>query len=289
MPPPLPFSLARMLLAPLLLWQGRQVRRRTVRLPEAAGARLGLAGIGQGGSAMPRLRLLIVGDSSGAGVGAATQDEALAGRLGQALARLLHAPVAWQLVAQSGWTTPQATEALATLAGQGRLPPADVLVTALGVNDAIAMTSPARWLRQLDALERQARELAGVRHLVLTAVPPLEHAAGLPQPLRAMLGRSARRLDDGLRQWAAGSGARLHVEPPFDPATERAADLLAADGFHPGPALYRRWAEALAAQIAADWPVTPALDQPAVAAGAGAGAGVTGGSGRGRPSRSIAT
>ena len=62
--------------------------------------------------------------------------------------------------------------------------------------------------------------------------------------------------------------------------------LMAADGFHPGPALYRVWAEALATQIVADWPSSPALAgaQPPLAGGAGGA-----GSGLGRPSRSIAT
>ena len=54
-------ALARILLAPLLLWQGRQVRRRVPKLPEASGARLGLIGSDHAGHAAPRLRLLIVG------------------------------------------------------------------------------------------------------------------------------------------------------------------------------------------------------------------------------------
>ena len=54
-------------LAPLLLVQGRWVRRRTPLLPEPPGPRAGV--IGQG----PVLRLLIVGDSSAAGVGVAHQ------------------------------------------------------------------------------------------------------------------------------------------------------------------------------------------------------------------------
>ena len=64
--------------APLLLWQGRRVRRDTPKLPEAEGPRDGIAGADRPGRP---LRLLIVGDSSAAGVGASVQDEALAGRL----------------------------------------------------------------------------------------------------------------------------------------------------------------------------------------------------------------
>jgi lysophospholipase L1-like esterase len=244
---------AKVALSPLLLWQGRQVRREAPRLPEPTGPRLGLAGMDRHNGAMPRLRVLIVGDSSGAGVGAATQDEALAGRLSLALTRRLKAPVAWQLVARTGWTTPDAIAALRELSAQGQLPPADVMVTALGVNDAVRQTSARRWTAQLDALEACARELAGVHQVVATAVPPMHLFPLLPQPLRWVLGGSARALDAALVQWTAESGQRAYFELPYDPERDDVRELMASDGFHPGPALYHRWGEALALQIAADY------------------------------------
>jgi lysophospholipase L1-like esterase len=244
---------AKVALSPLLFWQGRQVRREAPRLPEPTGPRLGLAGQERHGGAMPRLRLLIVGDSSGAGVGAATQEEALAGRLSQALTRRLKAPVAWQLVARTGWTTADAIAGLRELSAQGRLPPADVMVTALGVNDAVRQTSPRRWTAQLDALEACARELAGVHQVVATAVPPMDRFPLLPQPLRWVLGQSARALDAALVQWTADSGTRAYFELPYDPERDDVRQLMASDGFHPGPPLYQRWGEALALQIAADY------------------------------------
>jgi hypothetical protein len=57
-------------LGPLLLLQGRHVRRVTPRLAEAVGPRDGTAGNG------PPLRLLIVGDSAAAGVGVPVQGRA---------------------------------------------------------------------------------------------------------------------------------------------------------------------------------------------------------------------
>src|SRR5918998_1273279 len=56
--------LALLALAPLLVAQGRRVRRTTPRLPEAPGDREGVTGAG------PALRLLVVGDSAAAGAGA---------------------------------------------------------------------------------------------------------------------------------------------------------------------------------------------------------------------------
>ena len=56
------------------------------------------------GSPWP-FRLLIVGDSSAAGVGVRTQAQALAGHLSRALASGARRKVHWQLVARSGITT----------------------------------------------------------------------------------------------------------------------------------------------------------------------------------------
>ena len=60
------------------------------------------------------LRLLIVGDSSAAGVGVTDQRHALAGYLSQALARHARARVRWKLVAQSGLTSAECLRLLET-------------------------------------------------------------------------------------------------------------------------------------------------------------------------------
>lgn len=67
-------SAATLVLGPLLALQGRAVQRNTPRLPAAAGPTVG----GVDGPE-PALRLLVVGESMVAGVGAATHAEALSG------------------------------------------------------------------------------------------------------------------------------------------------------------------------------------------------------------------
>ena len=81
---------------PLLLWQGKRVRKLALHLPEAAGPRSGVSGDAQ----LPPLRLLICGDSAAAGVGVTLQDDALSGQLVSLLAP--HYRVQWQLEAQTG-------------------------------------------------------------------------------------------------------------------------------------------------------------------------------------------
>ncbi|HJV94528.1 MAG TPA: GDSL-type esterase/lipase family protein, partial [Albitalea sp.] len=149
-------SALKLALSPVLLAQALATRRRAPLLPEAAGARSGVVGRG------PALRLLIVGDSSGAGVGVATQDRALAGHLTRTLARLAAAQVHWQLVAQSGITTAQALE----LVQRERPQPADVAVAVLGVNDVIDQVSSRRAVQQRAALADWLRTQTQVRHVL---------------------------------------------------------------------------------------------------------------------------
>lgn len=233
-------GVAKLLLAPLLLWQGRQVRRRALRLPEATGPRSGMAGSGE-----LQLRLLIVGDSSGAGVGAPTQDLALAGRLSAALAERLQGRVHWQLLARTGHTSADALAALQS----ATLEPADLLVTALGVNDVVSQRSARRWSNELQQLHQLAAERHGVRWTLHSAIPPMHLFPLLPQPLRWLMGAHALRMNRTLARRLAGSGERAMQALPAQLHGREAAQLMAADGFHPGPAGYALWAEMLADRI----------------------------------------
>ena len=232
-------------LSPLLLAQAMHTRWRLPKLPEAAGPRQGVV-TADGAPADAQLGLLIVGDSSAAGVGVDLQDDALAGRLSQALARRLGLAVRWQLCAGSGVTSAQAAGLLA-----GAMP-ADVAVVVTGVNDVVDQVRPAIALTARAALVADLRQRTGVRHVVLTPVPPMHKFSGLPQPLRWLAGRDAAAHERALAGWAALQAGISHL--PFDLPLHDPA-MLARDGFHPGAPLYRLWGETLAEHIAsAVWP-----------------------------------
>lgn len=228
-------------LGPLLLVQGRRLRATALRLPEAAGPRHGEIAQTEA-NAEARCRLLVVGDSSAAGVGVSTQGEALANQTATALAVRLGCPVGWQLVARSGVNT---TEALA-MVRHTALDAADVIVTALGVNDVTSQQSLDRFLRSYAALWEHLRSTTGATVGIISGLPPFREFPAVPWPLRAYLGSYAEHLERGLAAWCDTTPGL--VFRPLDMAS--GVSEMAADGYHPGPRQYRIWGEAVAAQAA---------------------------------------
>lgn len=224
-------SLIKFGLGPLLVLQGRRLRRTALRLAEPGGERSGLA---FHPSDRTPLRLLVVGDSSAAGVGVDTQSEALAPQVARHLAEATTGPVAWQLVARSGVCTREALAMVRDAAPS----PADVALLALGVNDVTSQRAPRAFRSDYRDLLGQLHGDHGVNHFVVTGLPPMHILPAVPQPLRAYLGMCARRLDSELRELCSGDARCAYI------SLQWAADPLkvARDGFHPGRELYAEWA-----------------------------------------------
>lgn len=217
------------LLGPLLWLQGRHVRRVTPRLPEPPGARAGQSGCG------PALRLLIAGDSAAAGVGAASQHDALSGQLLRHLSP--HFCVEWRLLATTGLDS----AGLLRLVQDTPAWAADVVVLSIGVNDVTALTAPTRWVQMQAQLAQRVADRFAPRLLIHSAVPPMHAFTALPQPLRWFFGRWAREFNRQLAHALVGQSRRV-LHTPFMPTP---TDGLAADGFHPGPRGYHAWAQSL--------------------------------------------
>lgn len=220
-------------LGPILLFQGRQVRRRMPVLAEPPGERKGIQGKG------PGLLLLITGDSAAAGVGASHQDEALLGQLVAVLKSSFR--VEWTLQAKTGATTLSTLRDLRQL-GEQRF---DVVVTSLGVNDVTSGIRRSSWRRQQAQLRTLIQDRFDARLTIVSGLPPMHAFPALPQPLRWYLGRRAMHLDRDLKKDVA-------EDATTEFSTLRFSDdirLMSADGFHPGPRGYAEWARRLGESI----------------------------------------
>ncbi|TRO30722.1 SGNH/GDSL hydrolase family protein [Pseudomonas sp. ALS1131] len=235
--------LATVPLLPLALPLALYTRRTALRLPIAQGEPSGIAAAHLPGQP---LRLLLIGESTVAGVGVTTFDQSLASCLAAALAERLQRPVRWRACGENGITAARAHERLLPL---GLAEPADLALLVFGVNDTTHLTSSKRWLQALAAMA-DALAARGCR-VAFSAVPPLQHFSALPWLLRQLMGWRASLLDRELQSLAQYQGA-LHcvLDLPFE------AHYLAEDGYHPSALGYRQWAAGLAERL------TPSLLRP---------------------------
>ena len=232
----LPFWLTTAVLFPVLLYQGMRTRQTTPRLPEASGSPFGQYGEGE-----PARCILVIGESTAAGVGAQTHDQGLASQLARELHKGTGQTIAWHTFGVNGIRLNALNRALE----QTDLPEADVVILSMGVNDTTGFTPRKRFRQQLLDL----RELLQARYpapLMLLSVPPMHLFTALPAPLRYVMGWRARLLDNIYRQLASEmpQNFRYTRYPVIDDT-----GLLASDGYHPGIKGYRYIAEALAPEL----------------------------------------
>lgn len=259
------------LLAPIYLYQGRKVKRDTVRLPEPEGERHGYVQLGDpqlrdfqlGDSAETAvseitrtLSLMIVGDSAAAGVGSLTQQEALAGKLipalqQQAVINDQFDVLSWELQATTGHTSFDILRRLYVLPTPDQ--PVDIMVLSVGVNDTTSNVSISKWQRQIEQIIAIAQRKFGVRELIFSSLPPMAQMPALPSPLNNFIGAKATKLDQVLQNICAEHSGVHHMAADFTLLAKKHTNgpidsiaMFASDGFHPSSLTYGYWAQQLA-------------------------------------------
>lgn len=226
---------------PFVVPQALRVRKTARRFAAASGPECGA--LGQG----PNFKLLAIGDSIVAGVGAGTLANALVGQVARALAHPLAARVEWQALGIVGADLKKIVQELVP-----KLPsePADALFVSAGVNDVTGLTPTRVWRAQLTALLCALHAHSPYAPIVILGLPPMQRFPLLPRPLRAVIGLRAEILDQiALREIARHSYA-VHLPLKF----EARAEDFSGDGYHPSEASYTllgQWvADAILAKLA---------------------------------------
>ncbi|WP_232680593.1 SGNH/GDSL hydrolase family protein [Nocardioides sp. R-C-SC26] len=200
------------------------------------------------------LKLVMLGDSIAAGLGAERRKDTLGGRLAKGLAKRTGRPVQLTTGAvvgsESSALAAQLDAVLAGHAGQaglldaGRYVP-DVAVIVVGGNDVTHRVPVAASVAHLvAAIERLRAEGTAV---VVGTCPDLGALRPVPQPLRSLGSRASRQLAAAQAAAAVDAGAHAvslaRVVGPF--FITNPDEMFSLDRFHPSALGYRRTAAAL--------------------------------------------
>lgn len=215
-------------LGPVLLVQARHLRRVIPRLPDAA-----TPWVGHLEGSRP-IRLLVLGDSTAAGVGADTQESALPGSLARRFAERFGRGTEWTAIGENGATAHDLLERFIDDACAERY---DVVFLSIGANDALGLRSRGAFSRDLRLLVTRLREASPDAVILVSLMPRFDRFSSLVNPLRWNLALHAASLDDGGRRAiATRPGVFAIPKPPPYTATFWASDL-----FHPSASGYQEW------------------------------------------------
>jgi len=221
-------------LAPLLFPQSRVVLSHLPELPEAVGDWTGSVP-GSADSGDP-LRLLVLGDSTAAGVGVDELADGIGGNLAARIAGRTGRGVEWTVLARSGATTGEIRRFLLSTAMRRQF---DIIFLTTGVNDVMQLRTKHAFTTDLGMILEGLEQSSPNAVVLLAGIPRMEHFTSLPDPLGTILGARAYRLNSGAHAVLGHHPRVVHVPPwPI-----RTPGFFARDDFHPSSVGYSAWAE----------------------------------------------
>lgn len=218
--------------APFLYLQGQYTRRRVGVLPGAGGDTTGVTRNGDKAA-----RLLVLGESTVAGLGARTHDLALTGQFAHRLSDHLGRSVQWTVIGKNGVTARQALDELVPQMPAG---PFDYILLGIGGNDVLKLSSPRKWRRDMTELIATLRAKNPSAAIFVTNCPMIKLSPALPQPIKFLLWRLSLLHDANIREFSATMDRVFYYHQP-----RAVTEGFFADGIHPSEKGYADWSEAM--------------------------------------------
>lgn len=215
---------------PVYAWQGLAVRRNTHRMvPPKAVAFVSCKGKGT------PISLLVIGDSSAAGVGVDDFSDSMAGRLPLLLSKKTGRPVNARTSGNNSATAGQIRDFVIPNLEHAKY---DYIVINIGVNDAKNFHTGKRFCREFGGLLYAVHARFPDAQIIWSNILDMEKVPALPSPLNKILGIRGRILKRNGEILCGERGAHAPVSK-WRPVREN----FSADGFHASSEGYRIWAE----------------------------------------------
>jgi lysophospholipase L1-like esterase len=216
--------------APFLYLQGQYVRRKIGLLPDAQGNKRG-----KSGSYEQTVKLLVIGESTVAGLGARTHETALAGQFAKCLSQKIGKSVEWYVIGKNGVTAKRTIEELVPQIPDEKF---DYILAGVGGNDVLKLSSPFKWRRDMTKLLEILFEKSPDATIFMTNAPAVHLSPVLPQPIKFILGELSRLHDKNSQEFTSKM-ERVHY---FHRPNEITVGFF-ADGIHPSEQGYTDWSQ----------------------------------------------
>lgn len=233
---------------PIMYLQGKRIRASVPKLPEATGPEGKIENDYQ-----ENLKIITIGESTVAGVGAPTHEEGFSGTLAKALSEQLTVNVDWQVLAKSGYTADYVTKKLLPKMDGFE---ADLIVIGLGGNDAFNLNSPNTWKRNIVKLITGLRENYPTIPIVFSNMPPIKLFPAFTPLIKLTVGNLVEMLGDELNKSVATFSNVYYYNRriTFEDWNERFGiayepEKYFSDGVHPALITYQIWARDVAGFI----------------------------------------
>jgi lysophospholipase L1-like esterase len=210
---------------PFLVYQAKKVRKSSPKLPSQSS----LLTLGQGEN-----HILLIGESTVAGVGASSPAHTLAGNF----YRLLGQSYQIETIGKKGLRVKDALS-LYYQHRKTEAPKSKGVILFLGANDCFLLTNPVAFKKEVETLIHQIQMITSAKWIYLAAIPPVHLFPAFSKRMQSFLQVQRNYLQAELEQIAACNPKVIYQEIPMDLQPE----FFSSDRIHPSDLGYQKIAE----------------------------------------------
>ncbi len=177
-------------LIPIIYVQGKLIKKRIPDLPEAEGP----TGY-EKGNGSEEISVLMIGESTVAGVGVKTHQEGFPGTFAKNLSNQKGFSVDWLVHGKSGYTMKQVRKELLPESPEKQF---DLIIVGTGGNDTFKLNNPISWKREIRLFIEDCKKKYPDTPIAFNCMPPVKEFAAFTRPLKFVMGNLIEILGEEL-------------------------------------------------------------------------------------------
>ena len=239
-------SIVSLPLLPLLYFQGKKIRKKVPKLPEANEPK-GFVN----GNFDKTLNLLSIGESTIAGVGVDYHKNRFTGALANTLSIELKSNINWRVYAKSGYTVKQVYQKIIPKIEENTI---DIIVIGMGGNDAFTLNSPKKWASDIKNLINLLQTKYPNTPIFFTNMPPIKEFPAFTTSIKFVIGNLVEILGKELNNaiinkknvYYNNEVVTLKAWSKKHSLPSNNSKIYFSDGVHPSKLTYHVWGEEMA-------------------------------------------